>query len=105
MDYNKEMRVPCLSGCFMFLRMSVISELGGFDDRFFMYMEDVDLSRRIGRRFRTMYVPRVAVYHGYAKGSYKDQQLRNNHIRSAVSYFQKWGWFFDAEREQLNALE
>ena len=36
-DYNKEMNVPYLSGCFMFLRKSVIEEVGVFDEGIFMY--------------------------------------------------------------------
>jgi len=46
-DYNTTFEAPVLSGCFMFVRTSVLKELGGFDERFFMYMEDADLCRRI----------------------------------------------------------
>jgi GT2 family glycosyltransferase len=102
--YDREMRVPCLSGCFMFVRASVLREVKGFDERFFLYMEDVDLSRRIGKNYHTMYYPKVHVYHAYGKGSYASKKLRNLHIRSALTYFSKWGWFFDPEREQLNSL-
>ena len=47
-DYNSMMEVPSLSGCFMFIRMSVLKKVGGFDERYFMYLEDLDLCRRIG---------------------------------------------------------
>lgn len=100
--YDHEMRVPCLSGCFMFVRGSVLRELGGFDERFFLYMEDVDLSRRVGQKYHTMFYPKVHVFHAYGKGSYANSQLRNLHIRSALTYFAKWGWLFDRERKQLN---
>jgi len=100
--YDREMRVPCLSGCFMFVRSSVLREIGGFDERFFLYMEDVDLSRRVGQKYHTMFYPKVQVFHAYGKGSYADSQLRNLHIRSALTYFAKWGWLFDRERKQLN---
>src|SRR4051794_36024192 len=100
--YDKLMEVPALSGCFMFLRTSILAKTGGFDERFFMYMEDVDLSRRIGRLARTVYFPAVSVVHEYAKGSYKNAGLLSHHIRSAIRYFNKWGWFFDAERRAVN---
>jgi GT2 family glycosyltransferase len=103
-DYNEIRPVPCLSGCFMFLRREAFTRVGGFDERFFMYMEDVDLSRRIGRDYKTMYVPVAEVCHEYARGSYSAATLRNHHIRSAISYFNKWGWWFDKEREKLNAI-
>src|SRR3989338_3668097 len=46
-DYNRAMEAPYLSGCFMFIRNEVFEKVGVFDERFFMYLEDVDLSRRI----------------------------------------------------------
>ena len=45
--YDKTMNVPYLSGCFMFLRMSALKSEGLFDERFFMYIEDTDLTRRL----------------------------------------------------------
>lgn len=100
--YDRTMDVPALSGCFMFLRTSVLRKTGGFDERYFMYLEDVDLSRRIGRIARTVYFPLVAITHAYQKGSYKSSALLVRHIRSAIHYFNKWGWFFDAERAAMN---
>lgn len=96
--------VPALSGCFMFLRGEVIRKVGGFDERFFMYLEDVDLSRRIGRIARTVYFPGVSIIHDYQKGSYKNSTLLRRHIRSAIQYFNKWGWIFDAERREVNRV-
>jgi GT2 family glycosyltransferase len=86
----------------MFLRASVLRKTGGFDERYFMYLEDVDLSRRIGRVARTVYYPTVCITHAYQKGSYKSSVLLRRHIRSAIRYFNKWGWFFDAERTDVN---
>ncbi|OWW19978.1 glycosyltransferase family 2 protein [Noviherbaspirillum denitrificans] len=100
--YERTMDVPALSGCFMFLRTSVLRKTGGFDERFFMYLEDVDLSRRIGRVARTVYYPAVSITHAYQKGSYKSSVLLRRHIRSAILYFNKWGWFFDDERAAVN---
>ncbi|HYD60634.1 MAG TPA: glycosyltransferase family 2 protein [Noviherbaspirillum sp.] len=100
--YDRVMDVPALSGCFMFLRTSVLRKTGGFDERYFMYLEDVDLSRRIGQIARTVFYPAVSITHAYQKGSYKSSVLLKRHIRSAVRYFNKWGWFFDAERSTMN---
>jgi len=100
--YDRTMDVPALSGCFMFLRTAVLRKTGGFDARFFMYLEDVDLSRRIGRVARTVYFPAVSITHAYQKGSYKSSVLLARHVRSAIRYFNKWGWFFDEERSDMN---
>lgn len=100
--YDRQMEVPHLSGCFMFIRTAVFEETGLFDERFFMYLEDVDLSRRIHARYKTMYYPGVHIYHDFQKGSYKGFKHLKYHIASAVKYFNKWGWFFDKERKKIN---
>ena len=40
-------KAPFLSGCFLLFRSSVIDDIGFFDSRFFMYTEDIDISRRL----------------------------------------------------------
>ncbi|MCH5239333.1 MAG: glycosyltransferase family 2 protein [Muribaculaceae bacterium] len=100
--YNKIMEVPVLSGCFMVLRNSVLEKTGGFDDRFFMYAEDVDLCRRIGQVSKTVFFPEVSIYHEYDKGSYHSKKLLKMHIKSVIQYFNKWGWFFDSYRKRQN---
>jgi GT2 family glycosyltransferase len=94
--------VPSISGCFLFVRSTVLRQVEGFDERFFMYMEDLDLVRRIGELSRTVYMPEVCVSHAYAKGSYRNRKLLWYHLRSACQYFNKWGWFFDSKRRLLN---
>ncbi len=101
-DYNKQMDVPYLSGCFMFLRTEVLTKSGVFDERFFLYFEDLDLSRRIHRLYRTVYYPEAVVYHNYERGSNKDVVLLKYLISSGVKYFNKWGWVFDRERKVVN---
>lgn len=101
-DFDREMNVPYLSGCFMFLRKSVIQEIGLFDEGIFMYGEDTDLNRRIYRKYRTMYYPKVVIKHAHEKGSHKDWRLFKIHVKAAIYYLNKWGWFFDKERSLIN---
>ena len=100
--YDKILDTPNLSGCFMFLRTDVLKQVGGFDNRYFMYLEDFDLTRRINKIARTVFFPGASVVHGFSKGSYKNPTLFRYHIISAIKYFNKWGWLFDKEREDLN---
>lgn len=99
---NEPSCVPTLSGCFLLVRTQLLQVLGGFDERFFMYMEDVDLVRRVGDLAETVYLPSVEVVHSYAKGSYRNRKLLGYHLRSAVLYFVKWGWLFDKARRDRN---
>lgn len=101
-SYANVAEFPFLSGCFMMLRRSVLAEVGGFDERFFMYGEDADLSRRITQRHRTMYVPFTMVQHEYRSQGGGYRRLISK-IVNLSRYFNKWGWWFDGEREALNA--
>lgn len=101
--YDKIMNPPCLSGCFMFMRVSTLKEHNlFFDDRFFMYCEDFDLIRRIHCVAKTVYYPKVSIVHNHAKESYKSKKMLKIHIQSAIKYFNKFGWFFDKERKAMN---
>lgn len=94
--------MPACSGCFMLFCSTVLLKLGGFDERYFMYLEDFDLSRRCAEKFDNCYVPTVIIYHKHTRGSYKDKQLLKYHIQSALKYFNKWGWLIDKQRSHLN---
>lgn len=102
MDLDKIHEIPYLSGCFMFLRSKALEEVGIFDERFFLYMDDVDLSRRVLRKYKNIYYPHVTVYHEHMQTSYKNSKFLRYHMKSAIRYFNKWGWIFDRERKKIN---
>lgn len=93
---------PILSGCFTLLNLAALKDVGGYDEKFFMYFEDWDLSRRMNQKYKTLYFPLVSVYHGYEGGANKSLKLFKVWVKSAWHYFQKWGWLFDNERNQIN---
>jgi hypothetical protein len=93
---------PVLSGCFTLLNLEAVKKVGMYDDKFFMYFEDWDLSRRMHQHFKTIYFPKVSVVHEYESGANKNPKLFKIFINSAITYFNKWGWFFDSEREKIN---
>jgi GT2 family glycosyltransferase len=102
LNYDHCLNVPNLSGCFMFLRCNTLKQTGFFDERYFMYMEDVDLCRRIHAVAKTLFYPEVSIVHGFEKESYSNKTLLKHHITSAIKYFNKWGWIFDKERDKFN---
>lgn len=101
-DYDREMNVPYLSGCFMFFRVAALQQVGLFDERFFMYPEDIDITRRMHEKFRTMFYPFVTVIHAHAAASKTNKKMLWIHISNMVKYFNKWGWFIDAKRRKIN---
>ena len=102
--YDHIFNPPCLSGCFMFMRTDTLREHDLlFDERFFMYCEDFDLMRRLHRVGKTVFFPEVQIIHDHAQSSYKSLKMLMIHIRSAIKYFNKYGWIRDAERDRMNA--
>jgi GT2 family glycosyltransferase len=100
--YDKIMNIPYLSGCFMFFRTAALQKVGLFDERFFMYPEDIDITRRMHKLYKTLYYPQVYVYHDHAKESYATKKMLWLHIINMIKYFNKWGWIFDKERKEIN---
>lgn len=100
--YNRPMNVPYLSGCFMLLRTEAALKAGLFDERYFMYPEDIDLTRRIHRDYLTLYYPAIQIVHNHKKGSYHSMRLLWIHIVNMCKYFNKWGWWYDPERRAFN---
>lgn len=100
--YNEIMEVPYLSGCFMFLRTEALRKVGIFDERFFMYPEDIDLTRRIHQQYKTLFYPEITVVHKHERDSYKSLSMLLTHTINLMRYFNKWGWIIDNEREIVN---
>ena len=101
-DFTKVFAAPYISGCFMFLRLDVLKQVGLFDERFFMYFEDVDLSRRIYAKSRTCFYPYVNVMHLGNREAYKSRKMMKIMIKSAFQYYNKYHWFFDFEAQKFN---
>ncbi|MBF0301947.1 MAG: glycosyltransferase family 2 protein [Desulfamplus sp.] len=92
--YDKVVDVPFISGSFMFAKTSIIKELNGFDERFFMYFEDVDLCRRVRSKARLLYCPDVRVIHRWERASHKSLKWTFVFALSGLKYFYKWGFRF-----------
>ena len=99
---SKTFDAPIISGCFSCFRIEIFQTTGLYDEQFFMYFEDFDLSRRINKHYRTTYYSEAQVFHEYERGAQKSPILLKIFIQSAVKYFNKWGWLKDRERFAIN---
>lgn len=95
--------IPFFQGSFLLLRTSICGAIGGFDERFFLYAEDIDLCRRIHTIAKTLYVPSATIVHKYRRMSSHSMRATIYSIYSHVQYFNKWGWLFDRSRAQINS--
>lgn len=91
-NYQQVFEVPYLSGCCMLIRSEAFRRIGGFDERYFLYLEDADLTRSLARDGRCVHLPVAGVVHGWGRGNYRNIGLMAVNFASAWHYFRKWGW-------------
>lgn len=82
--------VEFCTGCFMFIRTEIYKKINGFDDRFFLYCEDADLTRRAMQYGRAVCVSPAVVVHQWERGSGHNWKLLKIHLQSMRKYNKKW---------------
>ena len=87
--------IEIVSGCCMFARTSLLQEAGGFDDAYFLYFEDFDLSLRISQLANVAYAPSVKIVHHGGNAARKGWRHIQLFARSGFLFFQQHGlrWF------------
>ena len=86
--------IPITSGCFMLLRSESLAEIGGFDERYFLYFEDFDLSLRLGKKGKLAYLPAMRIQHGGGNAGSKGLNHFKMFARSGIRFFNTYGWRF-----------
>lgn len=89
--FSKKEDVAFASGAAMLVKRSVLDEVGLFDEDFFMYCEDTDLSWRMRLAgYRLVYVPESIVWHDYhfSKGKEKYHLLERNRLSMILTNYQ-----------------
>ncbi len=79
-------------GCFMFCRTEALKAVHGFDEDYFMYFEDFDLSRRLAGRGKILYAPSVRIRHGGGHAAGKGLRHILWFGRSALRFLGRHGW-------------
>ena len=90
-DYEETTPVPAVAATVMLIRRSVFMRFKGFDERFFMYMEDTDLCKRLARLgYVNLFVPTAGAVHDWGRGSDAGRIRRSwLHHGSVWKYFLK----------------
>jgi len=84
---NHPIIVDWAAGMFVALRRETYAKLGGFDEHYFMYLEDADLCRRIGKaQLKVLVDPRVSVVHDAQRASRRSLKHMGWHMRSAIRF-------------------
>lgn len=91
LDENHNHEVEVLSGAFMMVRKQVLDRIGGFDERFFMYAEDIDLSYRITQAgYRNYYYAGTTLLHYKGGSTRKDRRYVKQFYRAMSQFVKKY---------------
>lgn len=82
--------VDFCTGCFFAIRTDVFKKLLGFDERYFMYLEDADLTLKAKSKGRVVFLPQFSVTHAWERESSKSLKYLAIHITSCFKFLLKW---------------
>ncbi|RYZ80802.1 MAG: glycosyltransferase family 2 protein [Proteobacteria bacterium] len=91
LDNNKDHEVDILSGAFMMIKRGVLERTGGFDERFFMYAEDIDLSYRILKAgYKNYYFAGTTIVHYKGASTKKDVKYVRQFYKAMSQFTKKY---------------
>jgi len=91
-DLTKPQEIGFCTGCFFVIRTDVFRKMGGFDEGYFMYVEDADITRKAQSYGKVMYVPAAHVFHAWHRDANKKWKNFWMQVRSMFRYWRKWGF-------------
>lgn len=94
-DYTKTIiSSTYLSGCFLIIPSVYYNLVNGFDSRYFLHLEDADISRSLAIHGSSVHIPIASVMHDWARGSHYSFRQMYHVLRSYIVYIYKWGFSF-----------
>lgn len=99
-DRQTPRRVDWVVGACMLIRRETWNAVNGFDERYFLYYEDVDICKKVGAEgYEVWYNPNAAMIHFHKRLSAQKKwwkfifdKTARIHVASHIKYFRKWGW-------------
>jgi len=88
--------VDAISGAVMAIRSAAFDRIGGFDERFHLYFEEIDFQRRLGTGI--VYVPGARCRHIYNQSAAESPEAASEYARSEQQYLSKWSRFAPAAK-------
>jgi GT2 family glycosyltransferase len=87
-----QVNVAIASGCFMLVPTTVLRAVGGFNEDFFLYFEDFDLSLRLANQGRLVFDPAMRIVHHGGYVASKGRLHLRYFINSGIMFFNRHGW-------------
>ena len=89
-DFSSIQQVPWVSGACLMVKRNIFQKAGLFDERYFLYIEDMDLCLQVGKLgYRIVYFPTAEIVHLFGESSSITEPLSQVHKNSMAYYFKK----------------
>ncbi len=89
-EITEPTEIKFCTGCFFCIRTDIFKKLLGFDERYFMYLEDADLALKAKSKGKVMMLPQFEVTHAWERESSKSLKYLFIHIISSFKFLLKW---------------
>ena len=74
------------------IHFAAFKAVGGFDEEYFMYVEDADLTQKMRTRGKAYLVPQYTAIHAWHRAAHRSLKPFLSQLRSLLRYFSKWGF-------------
>ena len=91
-DLTKPTEIEFCTGSFSAVDTAVFKAVGGFDERYFMYVEDADLTQKMRTKGKAYLVPQYTAIHAWHRAAHRSLKPFLWQLRSLMRYFSKWGF-------------
>ncbi|HBQ51202.1 TPA: hypothetical protein DD690_04460 [Candidatus Daviesbacteria bacterium] len=89
--FEKDKQVGWVTGAFLMIKKDIFASVGGFDENIFMYMDEVDLCKRVNRAgFKVCFTPSIQVTHLQKASQESPEKVFTLELKGIKYYFQKY---------------
>ena len=91
-DLSKPTPIEFCTGSFFCIRTETFRKIGGFDEGYFMYVEDADITQKARREGLVYFLPQFSACHAWRRAPGRQLRPFIQQLRSMGRYFCKWGF-------------
>ena len=91
-DLSAPVEIEFCTGSFSAVRTAEFKAVGGFDEHYFMYVEDADLTQKMRTKGKAYLVPQYTAIHAWHRAAHRSLKPFLWQLRSLLRYFSKWGF-------------
>ena len=92
LDHSKPFEAEFCTGCFSVIRTDVFKKIKGFDETYFLYFEDADITMEAKKHGKAYYTPDATVVHMWHRETAKSFKPFMQQLKSMFIYMKKWGY-------------